>query len=313
MQIISRTSNRLFVGLPLCKDASTTIIFLPPEIVLAGRNLDFIALNIDFTLDAVKASTIINLFPSFLQPVAAKFLTNMASSTRRAVKHLGPIIQQRFDMEEQYGLDWPGKPNDLLTWLIQDANERPERKTIENLTRRILTINFAAIHTTSMTFTSALYFLADHPELVPSLREEIETVISTDGWTKTAMGKMKKLDSFIKESGRLTSAGSFMMERKVLRDFTFSDGTCIPAGNNISVAGSPMHFDQEIYPNPADFDSVRFARMRAQEGEALRHQTVSTSSTFVMFGHGRHACPGRFHAILSVSSMLAHILLNYDV
>ncbi|KAJ7574537.1 cytochrome P450 [Mycena floridula] len=295
MQIISRTSNRLFVGVPLC------------------RNPDFLALNIGFTMDVVKASTIINLFPGFLQPVAAKFLTNVPSSTRRAVKHLGPIIQERFDMEEQYGPDWPGKPNDLLTWLIQDANERPERRTIENLSRRILTINFAAIHTTSMTFTFALYFLADHPELVPSLREEVEEVISTEGWTKTAMGKMKKLDSFIKESGRLTGTGSFAMERKVLRDFTFSDGTHIPAGNNISVAGSPMHFDEDIYPNAVDFDGLRFARMREQEGEALKHQTVSTSSTYVMFGHGKHACPGRFHAISSVSSMLAHILLNYDV
>ncbi|KAJ7574535.1 cytochrome P450 [Mycena floridula] len=296
MQIICRTSNRLFVGLPLC------------------RNLDFVDLNITYTIDVMKSSMTINLFPKFLQPAAAKLLTNMAPAIRRAVNHLEPIIQHRLDMEEQYGEDWPGKPNDMLTWLIHDANERPqERKTIEQITRRILAVNFAAIHTTSMLFTSAVYALAEHPELVATLREEIETVISTDGWTKSAVGKMRKLDSLIKEAGRSTGAGAFWMERKVLKDFTFSDGTTVPAGNTVAVAGWSVHFDEDIYPNASDFDGLRFARMREQEGHALKHQTVSTSSAYVMFGHGKNACPGRFQAISSLTAILAHLVLNYDV
>ncbi|KAJ7586983.1 cytochrome P450 [Mycena floridula] len=211
---------------------------------MTGRDIDFIALNVNFTMDVMKASTIVNLFPVFLRPVAAKFLTSTAGSTRRAVKHLGPIIQERLDMEEQYGPDWPGKPNDLLTWLIEDANQRPERKTIENLSRRILAVNFVSIHTISIACTFALYALAEHPELVPSLREEVETAIDAEGWTKSAMGNMKQLDSFIKEVGRRTGVGAFAMTRKVMKDFTFSDGTTIPAGNTVSVAGSAMHFDE---------------------------------------------------------------------
>ncbi|KAJ7574536.1 cytochrome P450 [Mycena floridula] len=289
MQITCRTSNRLFVGLPLC------------------RNADFVDLNISYTIDVVKAAMTINLFPKFLQPAAAKLLTNMAPAIRRAVKHLEPIIQHRLDMEEQYGEDWPGKPNDMLTWLIHDANERPERKTIEQLTRRILAVNFAAIHTTSMLFTSALYALAEHPELVVSLREEVEAVTSTDGWTKNALGKMRKLDSLIKEAGRTTGAGAFWMGRKVLKDFTFSDGTTVPAGNTVVVAGWTFTL------NAAEFDGLRFARMREQEGQASKHQTVSTSLGYVMFGHGKNACPGRFHAISSLTAMLAHLVLNYDV
>ncbi|KAJ7575400.1 cytochrome P450 [Mycena floridula] len=287
-QIICRTSNRVFVGLPLC------------------RNPDFIDLNISFTLDVVKASVIINLFPRFLQPVAAKFLTTIAAATRRAAKHLGPIIQERLAMEDQYGTDWPGKPNDLLTWLIHDSNGKHERTTIEALTRRILTINFGAIHTTSMIFTYVLYAVAERPELAAELREEVETVIGAEGWTKISTA------------------------RKVLKDFTFSDGTTIPAGNMVYTASAAVHMDEvspsikhwklclrsssrDLYPNAIEFDSLRFARMREQEGKALKHQTVSTSSTFLMFGIGKHTCPGRFHAISSISSTLAHILLNYDV
>lgn len=53
------------------------------------------------------------------------------------------------------------------------------------------------------TFTHALYHLAANPEYIQSLREEIEEVIRTDGWTKVSMGSMWKLDSFLKESHRV--------------------------------------------------------------------------------------------------------------
>ncbi len=40
------------------------------------------------------------------------------------------------------------------------------------------------------------------PERIPELREEIETVIASDGWTKAALGKMWKLDSVFRETLR---------------------------------------------------------------------------------------------------------------
>ena len=52
-------------------------------------------------------------------------------------------------------------------------------------------------------FTHALYHLAASPELLQPLREEVEAVIANDGWTKAAMGKMRKLDSFMRESQRI--------------------------------------------------------------------------------------------------------------
>jgi cytochrome P450 len=52
-------------------------------------------------------------------------------------------------------------------------------------------------------FTHALYFLAGHPEYTEPLREEIERVIEEEGWTKTSMAKMRKLDSFFRETQRL--------------------------------------------------------------------------------------------------------------
>jgi hypothetical protein len=40
------------------------------------------------------------------------------------------------------------------------------------------------------------------------MREEIQTVIEEEGWTKSALIKMRKVDSFIRESQRLTAVGA---------------------------------------------------------------------------------------------------------
>jgi len=48
-----------------------------------------------------------------------------------------------------------------------------------------------------------LYRLLSHPEYFEPLRQEIETVVSEEGWTKAAIDKMHKVDSFLRETQRL--------------------------------------------------------------------------------------------------------------
>lgn len=50
--------------------------------------------------------------------------------------------------------------------------------------------------------THALYDLAERPELLKPLREEIEPLVKEEGWTKNSMAKMRKLDSLLRESQR---------------------------------------------------------------------------------------------------------------
>lgn len=52
-------------------------------------------------------------------------------------------------------------------------------------------------------FTHALYDLAANPQYIQPLREEAEKSLTEEGWTKAAMDKMRKVDSFLKESMRL--------------------------------------------------------------------------------------------------------------
>lgn len=53
--------------------------------------------------------------------------------------------------------------------------------------------------------------------------------------------------------------------------------------------------------------------MRQDGGKHVSNQFVSTSANHLGFGHGVHACPGRFFASTEVKVALCHILLKYDI
>jgi hypothetical protein len=53
--------------------------------------------------------------------------------------------------------------------------------------------------------TQALYHLAARPDVASVLHEEVQAVVEKGGWSKSAIGQMSKVDSFLKESLRFSS------------------------------------------------------------------------------------------------------------
>jgi cytochrome P450 len=71
-------------------------------------------------------------------------------------------------------------------------------------------------------------------------------------------------------------------------------------------------WNPDYWEDAEKFDPYRFLRMRQTPGQDHRAHLVSTSYEHLGFGHGMHACPGRFFAANEVKIALAHILLKYD-
>uniref|UniRef100_A0A0W0FRT6 Cytochrome p450 n=1 Tax=Moniliophthora roreri TaxID=221103 RepID=A0A0W0FRT6_MONRR len=294
LNIVCRASNRLFVGLPLC------------------RNEEWKTLNIEFTRHVFKATQMINLFPRFIQPLVGWYLNPQPAALARASKLLRPVIVDRLEKFKELGDDWDA-PDDLLTWLIKAVNARKQAPDVHGLIQRVLITNMAAIHTTSMAYTHALFNLVSRPELIKPLRDEIEGIIQDEGWTKAAMGKMRLLDSFLKESQRVSSSAPLSISRMPLHDFTFSNGIVVPAGTVIMTCLQATHFDEINYLNPSEFDAFRSYRKREKEGESLKHQMVTPEASYLAFGAGKHACPGRFFAVNELKLLFSHTLLHYDI
>ncbi|KAJ7445668.1 cytochrome P450, partial [Mycena latifolia] len=118
---------------------------------------------------------------------------------------------------------------------------------------------------------------------------------------------------------RINGTGPLSLNRKVVAKdgFRFSDGTFIPYGSFLSVSGQPVQHDPANYDNPEVFDGFRFSRMREQgkdTGEGIfKNHMISTAPEHLVFGHGKHACPGRFFAATELKTILAHVVLTYDV
>lgn len=87
----------------------------------------------------------------------------------------------------------------------------------------------------------------------------------------------------------------------------------------MQVAQVPASDGAGVYENADRFDPLRFYRLREaarSKGaveEGAHNQFVSVTSNNLLFGYGRHACPGRFFATNEVKMILANLLLTYDM
>ena len=50
-----------------------------------------------------------------------------------------------------------------------------------------------------------------------------------------------------------------------------------------------IHRDETFYENANAFEPFRFADLREEDGEGVKHHFVSTTSEYLPFGHGRRS------------------------
>lgn len=122
-----------------------------------------------------------------------------------ANKLLIPVLQHRRPSSQK--TPSADTPADLLQWLT-DSAEGDDKKP-ERLVHKVLFLSLASIHTSTMSACHALFDLCQYPEYLEPLRAEMEIAINEEGTLNfAALNKMRKLDSFLKESQRLNHPGS---------------------------------------------------------------------------------------------------------
>jgi ent-kaurene oxidase len=99
-----------------------------------------------------------------------------------------------------------------------------------------------------------------------------------------------------------------------MKTIHLSDGATVPSGSFISMATNSVARDPEYYTSPGHFDGFRFYKKRLEcSSDVNKHQFASTSTDNLAFGYGRAACPGRFYASVQVKTLIASLLMQYDV
>ncbi|KAK1223670.1 hypothetical protein PQX77_013461 [Marasmius sp. AFHP31] len=299
-RMICRTTNRAFVGLPLC------------------RNAEYIELASQFASQVLSAGAIIKmLVPRSLRASAGRIFRLVHRHHHRMLELVEPLIEQR---RQERILSKRPPTEDMIGWLLDAAPDSHEQSNA-SLAMRLLNVNFVALHTTTKIFIHTLYHVAANPDIIPALREEAELFLGredTKAWSKEALSRCVKLDSLFKETLRLNVFGSITLPRLAVKDFTFTDGTKVSAGYYVATAADVLQRDANVYPEPDEFKPFRFATPTtiSEEQEALNewpNRMTSTTESFVAFGGGRHLCPGRFFASTEMKVFMAYLILNYDL
>ncbi|KAK5637332.1 hypothetical protein RRF57_013044 [Xylaria bambusicola] len=292
LKVITGMSSRIFVGQNLSKDER------------------WLRMIVEYTMDVFLISAALRPYPAILRPFIAPWLSSvkrMKRHLRIAQKLFAPIFAHSMPKESKSSRDYS-----VIEWMSRSAQGGDRDPRI--LVKKLLFLTLAAIHTSTMSITHALFDLCEHTECIEPLREEIEAVVRTQGWNLSAINSMKLLDSFLKESQRINHPGLLSFNRWVRSPLHLSDGTVLPSNTFISMPTNSIAHDPELYENPECFDAFRFLNKRlASQADAQRHQFVSTSSDSLPFGHGKFACPGRFFAAAQIKIVLANIIMKYDV
>lgn len=246
---------------------------------------DWCRIAVSFTVDVFTASMICGFFPWPLKYLVERFLPlcrKVRRDRRECAKKLIPVLKERNAIvakAEREGRK-PDVPNDAIEWFRASSKGR-----IYDEVDIQITLQVAAIHTTSDLLIQTILNLCAHPELFASLREEAATVLRKYGWQKLALTELRLLDSVFKETQRLKPVTMASMHREALADVKLANGIFIRKGEHLGIFSRNM-WDEDIYENPEIFDGFRFLRRREVPGLENRSLLVSTSPDHLGFAHG---------------------------
>jgi cytochrome P450 len=199
------------------------------------------------------------------------------------LKRIKDQVERRLREKREYGDLWK-RPSDLLQDLVDEC---PDINNINyaELADKISIYIFLSVHTTSTGCANAVMDLASRPEYMQELYEEqlkVHEKADENGLLPfEALNEMKKLDSFIRESLRLTGLIA-SLPHAVLKDFTFSNGLQIPKDHLVEVYTDDIYQDESLQgPNPKSFEPFRHLNKNVLASKIGRN--------YVVFGGGKHA------------------------
>ncbi|KAF9873822.1 cytochrome P450 [Colletotrichum karsti] len=308
--VVAQAAGRFTIGLPMC------------------RNEEYINVNYQIIDQLITNAGACGGSPRILRPLMGVLVNLPIHNRIRKLRNMfEPIWNERVE-SLKYDKDDPvhPQPQDHLQMMARYAQKYrvEEFNSLDCMTKRLIAANFGSMHQTSIQATNMLLnIIASDSEFntVAILRDEVSRILYEDGgdsWTKAKVSKMVKADSVARETLRLNSFGGRALFRKVMVDgFKGPDGTHLPKNTLISFLGQPAATDGETFEDPLKYDPFRFSRIRedaaAKDEKAPPISFVTTGPEYLPFGHGKHACPGRFLIDFELKMIIAYVLGHYDI
>ncbi|KAL1639420.1 hypothetical protein SLS58_008001 [Diplodia intermedia] len=322
VHLIARLSARAFLG------------------KAASRDETWLRLSTAYAHDSVSFVRALRRWPPALRPLVQHLLPERRRlrACEAQARNFIASLQEKRRRGGDDGDD--ADVDDALRWQEEACGRRGEEAT--DAVGCQLALALVAVHTTSMALARVVFDLCQNPQWIEPLREEARRVLAAeeeggggDGavWDKSTLVRLRLMDSVLKESQRLSPVHLTLMTRVATTDVVIPSlpHLPLPTGTMLAISSSEPLRDPSTFRDPHLFIGDRFLRLREEAVAAAsaaagktdesddnsntagyKWQYATTSAQHVGFGHGPHACPGRFLAAAELKVALALLLLKYD-
>ncbi|MFC7495157.1 MULTISPECIES: cytochrome P450 [unclassified Nocardioides] len=191
------------------------------------------------------------------------------------------------------------RTDDIFSVLCHIETEDGERFSDDDVVNHMIFLMMAAHDTSTITTSTMLQYLGQHPEWQDRCREEALALGPEPSLAE--LEGLQAVDWVMKEALRLRAPVPILV-RKTVKE-TVVQGYRIPADSNIMVGVQWSHLMADHWSNPMEFDPERFSPER-REDKSHRY-------AWEPFGGGVHKCIGLYFAGMEVKAILHRLLRNY--
>src|SRR5579859_4188893 len=207
----------------------------------------------------------------------------------------GEITRRRRDRER-------GK--DVLSLLLDAAEEDGTRLTDQQVRDEVMTLLFAGHDTTASTVAFMLFELARRPDIAAGLREELNRAVgeATPDGALLMSGQLELLEMALDETLRMYPP-AWLGGRRSRHSFEFA-GQTVPGGAYVNYSSWASHHLPEVFSEPREFRPERFAPDR---------KAALPKGAYVPFGAGSRTCIGMRFGQLEIKAMITELLRRFEI
>ncbi|CAG8691110.1 20096_t:CDS:2, partial [Dentiscutata erythropus] len=258
-----------------------------------------------------KSMSFMMLFPKNFRRIAPGFKSSnktFLDNKEWIDQELDRVVSEKRKEIENTPLDQPLESN-ILTLLLTTNTERDLDKISAGKFDRPLTDDEAksiirevftgGLDTTSNTLAFVIFYIAKHRNVYLKMREEVLDVYGTlenPDLSIESYGKLKYIEAVINETIRIFPT-VFAMPRASTEDVEF-DGFTIKADTTVYTDYRAISNDPKYFKNPEIFNPDRF----------LNDKESIIRYTYLPFGNGVRACPGRAWAMAQMKTFLVKLV-----
>jgi len=224
----------------------------------------------------------ISVLPIPPESVAGKVLSRVGPFARflRLQEGIDRVLFELIDERRRE----QGERDDVLAMLVAARHGDGSPMSDQEIRDELMTLLVAGHETTASSLGFALEHLPHRPDIVRSLREEMESDEGDAYLTATIQETLRRRPVLPNSGPRLVK------EEIEVAGWTYPEGVCLVPNAYL------VHHDPDVYPDPYSFRPERFL------------DSSPGTYTWIPFGGGRRRCLGASFAMLEMKLVLRAVL-----